>query len=87
MGGWTEDPTPPITHPFTASPGMTRPLPTTPLGFLQLFLSLELLNFLREETNDYAHFIREEMMRTRSYPWELCTLAEIAKYSTSEWSL
>ena len=40
---WSEDPTPPVMHPFTVAPGLTVPVPTTPLGFVQLFLTRELL--------------------------------------------
>ena len=36
---WSEDPTPPVMHPFTVAPGLTVPVPTTPLGFVQLFLT------------------------------------------------
>ena len=76
----TEDATPPVLHPFTPAPGMTVPVPTTPLGFLQLFLSLELLQFMTEETNDYAQYVRHEMRQTRSYAWTPCTVAEMARY-------
>ena len=40
--GWSEDTTQPPTHPFTANPGMTVPIPTTRLGFFQLFVPFEL---------------------------------------------
>ena len=43
--GWVDVDTPPIIHPFTATPGLTCPLPTTPLGFFQLFVPLELSIF------------------------------------------
>ena len=52
--GRTEDPTPPNMHQFSPVPGLTVPVPTTPLGFIQLFLTRELLNYLVDETNDYA---------------------------------
>ena len=48
--GWSEDPTPPNMHAFTAVPGLTVPVPMTALGFLQLFLTRELLEFLVVET-------------------------------------
>ncbi|XP_064086181.1 myristoylated alanine-rich C-kinase substrate-like [Macrobrachium nipponense] len=44
--GWTEDPTPPNLHPFTATPGITVPVPLTVLGFIHLFLKRELLEYL-----------------------------------------
>ena len=43
--GWTEDPTPPNMHQFSPVPGLTVPVPTTPLGFIQLFLTWKLLNY------------------------------------------
>ena len=78
--GWSEDPTPPIQHPFTAIPGIQVPLPTTPLGFLQLFITKELLEYLMEETNDYACFMRTELQKTRSYVWNGCTTSDICSY-------
>ena len=42
---WVEENTPPTIHPFTAMPGLTCRVPTTPLGFFQPFVPLELLIF------------------------------------------
>ena len=56
------------THPFTATPRMTAPIPATPLGFFQLFFTRELLVFLMEETNDYANYVRNELKKS-SFPW------------------
>ena len=67
-------------HPFTGRPGLTCPVPTTPLGFLQLFFSLELLQYLTEETNQYADYVRNELLLTRSYSWTPLTVAEMATY-------
>ena len=37
--GWSKDPTPPVMHPHKERPGITVPVPTTVLGFVQLFLT------------------------------------------------
>ena len=39
--GWVEENTPPTIHPFTVTPGLTCLVPTTPLGFFQLFVPLD----------------------------------------------
>ena len=39
---WTEDNALPTMHPFTAVPGMTCPMSTTPLGFFRMFIPFEL---------------------------------------------
>ena len=79
-GNWTQDPTPPTSHAFTGVPGMTGPIPTTPLGFFQLFFTYELLHFFMEETNDYASYMIYEMLRPSPYPWYDCTVEDIARY-------
>ena len=68
--GWSEDNTQPPTHPFTTNPGMTVPIPTTQLGFFQLFVPFELMFFfyggderlcpLPESGNGQAVFIQVE---------------------------
>ena len=78
--GWSEDSTPPNLHPFTAQPGLTVPLPETPLQFLQLFLTKELLLYLMAETVDYAHYMRYDVGMTLSYKWGGCNLADMAQY-------
>ena len=78
--GWSEDPTPPIMYPFTVAPGLTVPVPTTPLGFVQLFLTRELLEYLVAETSDYARYCRVELKKTLSYSWRGCNLQDIANY-------
>ena len=70
--GWTEDPTPPIMHPHEERPGITVPVPTTALGFVQLFLTKELLAYFVDETNDYARYCCEELHITLSYKWHRC---------------
>ena len=78
--GWTEDPTPPNMHQFSPVPGLTVPVPTTPLGFIQLFLTRELLNYLVDETNDYARYCRNELRTTLSYQWDRCNITNLAHY-------
>ena len=78
--GWSEDPTPPVMHPFTAVPGLTVPVPTTPLGFLQLFLTRELLEYLVAETVDYARYCRDGLEKTLSYRWLGCNIIDMAHY-------
>ena len=78
--GWTEDPTPPNMHQFSPVPGLTVPVPTTPLGFIQLFLTRELLNYLMDETNDYAWYCRNELRTTLSCQWDRCNITNLAHY-------
>ena len=78
--GWSEDPTPPVMHPFTVAPGLTVPVPTTPLGFVQLFLTRELLEYMVAKTCDYARYCRVELKKARSYSWRGCNLQDIANY-------
>ena len=78
--GWTQDPTPPTLLPFISSPGMIVPVPDTPLGFIQLFLTMDLLRFIMEETNSYANYCRNELRKKTSYNWVGCTIVDIANY-------
>ena len=61
--GWSEDPTPPVMHPFTAALGLTVPVPTTPLGFVQLFLTREVLEYLVAEASDYTRYCCVELKK------------------------
>ena len=78
--GWTQDPTPPGLHPFTAQPGLKVTMLTTLLGFLQLFITRELLEYLQEETNAYAKYMREDMQSPTAQPWTPVSLAEMARF-------
>ena len=78
--GWSEDPTPPVMHPHTARPGLTVPVPTSVLGFVQLFLTRELLEYFVDETNDYARYCRQELHITLSHKWHRCNLTDMAHY-------
>ena len=59
---------------------LTVPVPTTPLGFVQLFLTWELLEYLVAETSDYARYCRVELKKTLSYSWRGCNLQNIVNY-------
>ena len=76
--GWEETAFIPNHGPFTGTPGLNVPVPTTPLGFFQLFFTRELLHFLAEETNMYA----DHQMRSSpgSLLWLQCTDSEMAKF-------
>ena len=78
--GRSEDPTPPVMHSHTERPGITVPVPTTVLGFVQLFLTRELLEYFVDETNDYARYCRQELNITLSYKWHRCNLTDMAHY-------
>ena len=78
--GWSEDPTPPVMHPHEERPGITVPVPTTVLGFVQLFLTRELLEYFVDEANDYARYCRKELHVTLSYKWHRCNMTDMAHY-------
>ncbi|XP_069159952.1 piggyBac transposable element-derived protein 4-like [Procambarus clarkii] len=52
--GWCSDNTEPFVDNFTGTPGLTVPVPSTVLGFIQLFLTQKLLKYVAYETNLYA---------------------------------
>ena len=56
---------------------MIAPLPTIRLGFVQIFITQELLGFLMEEINNYANYSRQEMNQKSSYPWSGCCITDI----------
>ena len=56
------------------------PVPTTPLGFLQLSLTQKLLKYLVAETVDYARYCRDELEKTLSYRWLGCNITDMAHY-------
>ncbi|XP_066937335.1 piggyBac transposable element-derived protein 4-like [Macrobrachium rosenbergii] len=59
-------------------PGLNVPTPTTILGFLQLFITRELLVYLAAETNAYAYYMRKEMCRGDKGSWVPVTVQEMA---------
>ena len=77
---WIDDDTAPQEHEYTAVPGMTRPVPTSPLGFIQLFLTRELLNYVAEETNKYALYCRDTLRRPAARQWQGCNISDIANF-------
>ena len=78
--GWSEDPSPPVMHPHEERPGITVPVSTSALGFVQLFLTKELLAYFVDETNDYAMYCHEELHVTLSYKWHRCNMTDMAHY-------
>ena len=65
---------------FTAFSGMNTPVPTTVLGFIQLFLTRTLLNYLAEETNMYGMYCRDVLKQKNALNWQGCSLGDIAHY-------
>ena len=78
--GWVEDDTAPQEMEFTAVPGFRHAMPTTPLGFIQLFITSELLMYVVEETNKYAEYCREVLKRPHAKLWTGCNLKDLANY-------
>ena len=80
LDGWTENPTPPNMHQFLPVPGLTVPVPTTPLGFIQLFFTRELLNYLVMTRMIIPRYCRNELRTTLSYQWDRCNITNLAHY-------
>ena len=59
---------------------MKTAVPTTALGFVQLFLTRALLNYLTEETNMYAIYCRDVLRQPYALHWQGCTVTDIAHY-------
>ena len=78
--GWVDDDTTPQEMEFTAVPGFRRAMPTTPLGFIQLFITSELLMYVVEETNKYAEYCREILKRPFAKMWKECNMKDFANY-------
>lgn len=78
--GWSTNPDPPNILPFSGTAGMIGPIPTTPLGFIQLFITRTLLLYVTEETNSYARYCREDLKQKTAYRWTCCNLSDIANY-------
>lgn len=76
---WVKDNNrPPIVLPFTGTPGLAVDKPTTPLGFLQLFFTRELLEYFTDETNRYA--LQCFRSRGKECDWCNVTVVDIAHY-------
>ncbi|XP_069169886.1 piggyBac transposable element-derived protein 4-like [Procambarus clarkii] len=78
--GWCSDNTAPFVDNFTGTPGLTVPVPTTVLGFIQLFLTQKLLKYIAYETNLYASRSRARTGQKTKNRWEPVTVKEIARY-------
>nr|XP_032834244.1 uncharacterized protein LOC116956615 isoform X1 [Petromyzon marinus]XP_032834245.1 uncharacterized protein LOC116956615 isoform X1 [Petromyzon marinus]XP_032834246.1 uncharacterized protein LOC116956615 isoform X1 [Petromyzon marinus] len=79
-GEWTEDNAGVRLLDFTAVPGMQTPVPATPLGFIQLFITRELLMFFTNETNSYANCALANKSAEERAGWEGVNLMDIANY-------
>ena len=55
-------------------------LTTSALGFIQLFFTRALLNYLPEETNMYAMYCRDLLKRNNALNWQGCSVGDIAHY-------
>ena len=80
---WIKDPTPPNIFEFTAQPGLIiagENRPSTPLEFFQLLVSRELLEFIVKETNDYAHYCKNNNFSKCKMEYFEVDLKDIANY-------
>ena len=77
---WVDDDTAPQEIEFTGNPGITSARPTTALGFIHLFFTRALLNYLTEETNMYAMYCRDVLKRNNALNWQGCSVGDIAHY-------
>ena len=50
---------------FAGNPGIISDRPTSALGFIQLFLTRALLNYLTEETNMYVMYCRDILKKKK----------------------
>nr|XP_045585833.1 piggyBac transposable element-derived protein 4-like [Procambarus clarkii] len=78
--GWCSDNTAPFVDNFTGTPGLTVPVPTTVLGFIQLFLTQKLLKYIAYETNLYASQNKAGTGQRTKHRWQSVTVKEIARY-------
>ncbi|XP_069156457.1 piggyBac transposable element-derived protein 4-like [Procambarus clarkii] len=78
--GWCSDNTAPFVDNFTGTPGLTVPVPTTVLGFIQLFLTQKLLKYIAYETNLYASQSKAGTGQRTKHRWQPVTVKEIARY-------
>ena len=62
---------------FSGNSGMKVPIPDSPLGFVKLFLTRELLDFFTSETNRYAEQRRRKNPNTYK-GWVKATVGNIA---------
>ncbi|XP_069176223.1 piggyBac transposable element-derived protein 5-like [Procambarus clarkii] len=77
---WNRSNTPPIVDNFTATPGLTIPLPATPLQFLQLFFTRAVVEYLEYETNLHATHVIHLMAESARKTWKPVSVKEMARY-------
>ena len=77
---WVNDDTVPQEMEFTGNPGITSARPTSALGFIQLFFTRALLNYLTEETNMYAMYCWDVLKINNALNWQGCSVGDIAHY-------
>ena len=76
---WNDNNQMPKISPFIGDSGIKVPIPETPLGFLQLFVTRELLEHFKKETNLYSEKRKEK--NPNSYKkWKEVSVVDIAKY-------
>ncbi|XP_069172816.1 piggyBac transposable element-derived protein 4-like [Procambarus clarkii] len=78
--GWCSHNTEPFVDNFTGTPGLTVPVPSTVLGFIQLFLTQKLLKYVAYETNLYASQSKAGTEQRTKHRWQPVTVKEIARY-------
>ena len=78
--GWSQDPTPPVLPEFTVQPGLQIKMLTTLLGFLHLFITRELPEYLMEETNAYAKYMCDDMQLPTAEPWTPVSLSDMVRF-------
>ena len=65
---------------FTGNPGIISDRSTSALGFIQLFFTRALLNYLTEETNMYAMYCWDVLKKTNALNWQGCSVGDIAHF-------
>ena len=65
---------------FTASPGMTVPIPTNPLGFFQLFIPYEFFFFFYGRNKRLRTLPASQMAKPSAYKWSGTNVIDIAHY-------
>ena len=76
---WNRNNTMPNINNFTGESGIKVDIPETPLGFLQLFVTRELLGYFTKHTNLYANKRREQNPNMYKR-WYKASIIDIAKY-------
>ncbi|XP_045617580.2 piggyBac transposable element-derived protein 4-like [Procambarus clarkii] len=77
---WSTDNTPPFVDSYIGVPGLTCPVPSTPLGFVQLFLTQSLLKYMVYETNLYATQSNAPTLTNTSNRWEPVSVKDMARF-------